>query len=245
VCPADEPACFFPVDGLAAGEPAVEVGLLAASQAEVCGVEPVQERDGAAGEPAGQENLLPGGGFPVVAAAHAPDQVPDQVAVQEPAPFRVGLGVQQAVEERLEPGHLLIAPGQRADGDEGLAQMGERRALGKFVERLVGQGDAAVGEAGQHRGDGRLGRPAHRGDRVLGGGDLAAQRLQAGRQLAGIRPHQLVQPGVDEAAGAPAGTGMIRVAADGAAGPGRRRGAAGAERAVQSAGSDRLPTAAG
>ena len=110
VRPADELPGFFPVDGLAAGEPAVEVGLLAGAQGEAGGVEPVQERDGAAGQPAGQEGLLPGGGFPVVAAAHAPDQVPDQVAVQEPAPFRVGLGVQQAVEERLEPGHLLVAP---------------------------------------------------------------------------------------------------------------------------------------
>src|SRR5216684_3270400 len=121
VRPADEPAGFFPVDGLAAGEPAVEVGLLAGAHCEVSGVEPVQERDGAAGQPAGQEDLLPGGGFPVVAAAHAPDQVPDQVAVQEPAPFRVGLEVQQAVEECLEPGHLLVTPGQRAGGDEGLA----------------------------------------------------------------------------------------------------------------------------
>ena len=58
-------------------------------------------------------------------------------AVQEPAPFRVGLEVQQAVEERLEPGHLLVTPRQRAGGDEGLAQVGESRALGQSVECLV------------------------------------------------------------------------------------------------------------
>jgi len=49
VRPADEPAGFFPVDGLAAGEPAVEVGLLAGAHCEAGGAEPVQERDGAAG----------------------------------------------------------------------------------------------------------------------------------------------------------------------------------------------------
>ena len=245
VRPADEPAGFFPVDGLAAGEPAVEAGLLAGAHCEAGGVEPVQEHDGAAGQPAGQERLLPGGGFPVVAAAHAPDQVPDQVAVQDPAPFRVGPGVRQAVEECLEPGHLLVAPRQRAGGDEGLAQVGEGRALGQPVECLVGERDAAVGEAGQYWRYGQPGRPAHRGDRVLGAGDLAAQRLQAGRQRAGVGPRQLVQPGVDDAAGARAGAGMIRVAADRAACPGRRRSAAGAERAVQRAGGGRLMASAG
>jgi len=75
------------------------------------------QHDGAAGQSAGQDGLLPGDGLPVVAAAHAPDQVPDQVAVQEPAPFRAGLGVQQAVDERLEPDHLLVARRQRAGGD--------------------------------------------------------------------------------------------------------------------------------
>jgi hypothetical protein len=66
--PADEPAGFFAVAGVLIGEPAVQVGLAAAAQGEVVGVEPVQERDGAAGQPADHAGLLPGD-RPAVAAA--------------------------------------------------------------------------------------------------------------------------------------------------------------------------------
>ena len=64
--PADQPPGFFTVDGLLIGEPAVQIGLLAAVQGEVAGVKPVQERDGAAGEPADHAGLLPGGGRPLL-----------------------------------------------------------------------------------------------------------------------------------------------------------------------------------
>jgi hypothetical protein len=111
VHPADEPACFFPVDGLAAGEPAVEVGLTAAVQGQAGGVQPVQERDGAAGQPPGQEDLLPGEGLPVVAAAHAPDQVPYQVAVQQP-----GFRAAWPRRARVHPGMRLPVGPPRAPG---------------------------------------------------------------------------------------------------------------------------------
>ena len=79
---------------------------------------------------------------------------------------------------------------------------------------------------------------------MLGGGDLAAQLLQPGRQGVAGTAHQLVQAPADQAAGALAGTGMARVAANRAAGPGRGSGAAGAERIGQGAGGDRRETAA-
>jgi len=56
---ADQPAGFFAVDGLLIGEPAVQIGLLAAAQGAVVCVEPVQERDGAAGQPADHAGLHP------------------------------------------------------------------------------------------------------------------------------------------------------------------------------------------
>ena len=55
-------AGLFAVAGVLIGEPAVQVGLPAAAQGEVVGVEPVQERDGAAGQPADHAGLLPGDG---------------------------------------------------------------------------------------------------------------------------------------------------------------------------------------
>ena len=73
-CPADEPAGFLAVHGLSGAEPMVKIGLLAGAQGEVVRVKPVQE--GAAGQPPDHGGLLPGGGLSVVAAAHAPDQVP-------------------------------------------------------------------------------------------------------------------------------------------------------------------------
>ena len=66
--PADEPAGFLAVDSSLAGEPTVEVGLLAAVQGEVVRVEQVKERDGAAGQPPGHVGLLPGGTSVVPAA---------------------------------------------------------------------------------------------------------------------------------------------------------------------------------
>jgi hypothetical protein len=171
--------------------------------------------------------------------------VPDQVAVQQPAPLGVLLGVQEGGEKGFEPDHFLIALGQRADGDERLAQVSEGRGGGQLVERLVGELDAARGEAGQHGRDGRLGQPAHRRARVPGSGDLAAECLQPGRKGPAGGTHELVEAPVDEAAGAPAGAGMGRVTAGRAGGPGRGRGAADAERIGQGARDDRGVTAAG
>jgi len=62
-----------------------------------------------------------------------------------------------------------------ADGDERLPQVRGGLAGGQVVEGLVGQRDPAGGEVGQDWGDGRLGQPAHRGDRVCGGGDVVAE----------------------------------------------------------------------
>jgi hypothetical protein len=59
---------------------------------------PVQEHDGAACEPASQQGLLLSGGTAAVAASLAPEQVPDQVAVQDLPPLGVVLGSQQACE---------------------------------------------------------------------------------------------------------------------------------------------------
>ena len=240
-----QPAGFFAVAGVLIGEPAVQVGLLAAAQGEVVGVEPVQERDGAAGQPADLAGLLAGGGLAVVAAAQPPDQVPGQVAVQQLLPPGAGLGIDQRGQERLEPGHFLVAAGQGTDGDERLPQMGKGPALGQAVEGLVGQRNAAGGKAGQHGDGGRVGQPEHRRAGVAGLGELAAQGLQSRRQGAAGGTHQLVQARVDQAAGALAGVRMAGVAADRAAGPGRGRGAAGAQRAGQGAGGDRRDAAAG
>ena len=111
---------------------------------------------------------------------------------------------------------------------DGLPQMGEGLALGQVIEGLVGQRDAARGKAGQHGSDGRLGQPAHRGDGVLGSGDIAAQRLQPGRQGTAWGTHQLIQAPVDQAASALAGAGVAGVAAGRAISPGRGRCAVGA-----------------
>jgi hypothetical protein len=154
--------------------------LVAGAEGEVVCGEPVQERDGAAGEPADHLVLLPGGRAAVVAAAQAPDQVPDQVAVQEAAPLGVGLGGQQVGEEGFKADHDLVTSGQGADGDKGLPQVRQRLAGGQVVERLMGERDAAGGQGGQDRGDGRIGESPHRGDRVLGGGDVVAEGLQPG-----------------------------------------------------------------
>ena len=68
--------------------------------------------------------------------------------MQQPPTLGIVLGSQQAGQESLEADHFLVASGQCADGDERLAQMGEGLGAGQFVERLVGERDAACGQAG-------------------------------------------------------------------------------------------------
>jgi hypothetical protein len=46
--------------------------------------------------------------------------------------------------------------------------------IAELVERRVGQRHAPRREVGQDRGDRKLGQPTHRGDLVLGGGDILA-----------------------------------------------------------------------
>ena len=74
-------------------------------------MEPVQERQGAAREPADHAGLLMGGWPAVVAGAHPPQQVPDQVAVQEVLLLAVVPGGEQVGDEGLEGDHDLVAFG--------------------------------------------------------------------------------------------------------------------------------------
>jgi hypothetical protein len=108
------------------------------------------------------------------------EEVPDQVAVQQSSPLGVVLAGEQVGEEGVETDHDLVAWWQGFDGDQRLAQVCQGLGLSQFVEGLVGQGYPAGGEVGQDGSDGRLGQPAHRGDGVFGGGDVAAESLQPG-----------------------------------------------------------------
>jgi hypothetical protein len=49
----------------------------------------------------------------------------------------------------LEPAQALVAVGQRADGDQDAAQVGEGLARGQVVEDLVSQPAAVAAEAGK------------------------------------------------------------------------------------------------
>ena len=60
------------------------------------------------------------------------------------------------------------------------AQVREGLAVRQFIERFVGQCPASGGQIGQDGCHGLLLQPAHGSDRVFGGGDVVAERLQSG-----------------------------------------------------------------
>ncbi|RFC71037.1 hypothetical protein [Streptomyces sp. AcE210] len=60
--------------------------------------------------------------------------------MQDFALFGVRLGCEATGEEAFEADHVLVPLGQGTDTDEDLAEVGEGRAVGQFVEGLLGQG---------------------------------------------------------------------------------------------------------
>ncbi|MBV6702725.1 hypothetical protein KV557_37465 [Kitasatospora aureofaciens] len=174
--PADEVPSCLAVFGGVVGEPAVEVGLSAGVEREVVGPEPVQEGDGRMGALTHGSELLRGDGAAVVESPKAPDQVPARVAVEKLPLVGILLGCEKAGEEAFDADHVLVAFGQSADTDEYLAQMGEGRAVGQFVQGLVRQRPPASGEVGHDGGDG----PG--GGGVLGGGDVVPQGFESGME---------------------------------------------------------------
>ncbi|MEV8311857.1 hypothetical protein AB0P36_32155 [Streptomyces flavidovirens] len=125
------------------------------------------------------------------------------------------LGLKKVSEETFDASHVLIAFGQGTDADEDLAEVGEGRAAGQFVEGLVGKFPSAGCEVGQHRCDGRFIQPAPGGDGVLGGGDVAPEGFEPGMQSMGGRTQQFVEAPVDQASDALAGMRIVRVGAGG------------------------------
>ena len=142
----------------------------------------------------------------------------------------------------LEPGHVLVAGGQRAGGDQDAAQVLERLGVGQFVEGGVGERAPAGGEVGQDRRRGLLGRarPARcRAVRWLA--RLSCSACSSGRIAAGVVGEQLAQPLLRAAAGARPGDRAGRAAAARAGVPeaGSGTGAGRAERCGAGAAADR------
>lgn len=243
--PADEVPGRVAVGSGVVGEPPVEIGLSAGLQCEAVGCKPVQEGDGRMGALTCGHELLRGDGAAVVASAKPSDQVPDRVSVENFALFRVRLGCEEAGEEAFEADHALVPLGQGTDADEDLAEAGEGRAVGQFVEGLVGQGSPAGREVGQDRGDGRLVQPPPGGDGVLGGGDVVSEGFEAGVEGIGRGTQQLVEVPVDETASPLAGVRVVGVGAGGTGVPDLRGGAVRAKGLVEGAGGDRRSTSAG
>ncbi|MDI9889099.1 hypothetical protein QMZ92_33365 [Streptomyces sp. HNM0645] len=115
------------------------------------GHQPVQESDGRVGALTRGYELLRGKRAAVVTLTKPPEKVPDRVPVQNFALVGVLLGCEEAGEEAFEADHVLVPLGQGTDADEDLAEVGEGRAVGQFVEGLVGQGSPAGREVGQDR----------------------------------------------------------------------------------------------
>ena len=162
------------------------------------------------------------------------------VAVQDLPPVGVRLGGEEPVEEPLEAS-------MSSSSRSGRAPTATRVCAGApgpgcRAVRRAPRGSAACARRRGRPGPGRggLGQPAHRGDVVLGGGDVLAQGPQPGRQAAGVGAQQLVQPAVDQAAAALAGVGVVGVAAGGAVAPGAR-----ARCSRRRAGSVRVPETIG
>ncbi|MFE9171666.1 hypothetical protein ACFYNZ_19465 [Streptomyces kebangsaanensis] len=158
--------------------------------------------------------------------------------------FGVLLGCEEAGEEAIEADHVLVPLRQNTDTDENLAEMGEGRAAGQFVEGIVGQGSSAGREVGQNRGDGRLVQPPPGGDGVLGGGDVVPEGFEAGMEGIGRGTQQLVEPPVDETASAPAGVRVVGIGAGRTGVPDLRSGAVSAKGLVEGAGDDRRDASA-
>ena len=229
--PADEVPGFAAPGGLVAGDPGVQIVLPARGQGEVAGGEPVQEGDRGPDVLADAGQLVVGGIGALGAAAEPSQQMPDGIPVQHVLLIRVVTAGGRGGDPALQPGHLLIAVGQRADGDQDGPQVLDRLAARPRVEGGVSELGLGV-QAPQDRGGGALVQPGRDGAGPFGGGEGLTEGTKARLDLAGLVAEQVTQPPVDSAPGAPPGVDPAGLAAGRAAGPEPRvgTGAGGAER---------------
>ena len=107
--------------------------------------------------------------------------VPDRVAVQDPPLAGILPGADGGGDPAFESGQPLVAVGQRADGDQDAAQVGEGLARGQLVEDLVSQPAAVAAEAGKKVADLR---PRHPGQGGVGPLDSADGLVERGQVAA-------------------------------------------------------------
>jgi hypothetical protein len=171
--------------GAVGGEPSVEVALPSRLQGEPVGGEPVEQLQRAAQVPHQVRGLDRGRLGAPVAAAKAAQHVPDRVAPQEVLLVGVVALPDGAGNRLLQPGHVFVADGQRAGGDEDRAQVFERLGVRQFVERFVGERAVGGGELAQDGGAGVLGQPGQHGVGLFGVQQVVVQRRQLGPDAPG------------------------------------------------------------
>lgn len=115
------------------------VVLPAGGQGEVAGGEPVQQADCGRDVPADANQLVVGGIGSPGPAAQAAQQVPDRVMMQHVLLGGVAAAVDRGGDPAFQPDHLLIAVGQRPDGDQDAAQVLDRLAGRQRVEDGVSE----------------------------------------------------------------------------------------------------------
>ena len=167
--PADEVPGRVLMSGMWAGQPFLQVTLAGGGEGEPVFGEPVEQDDGSADVTSRGCGLAAGGVSTGEPSTQSPDHVPDGVAVQQ-LPL---LGVRSLRDDlgdpALQPGHVLVAGLQRADGDQDAAQVLDRFAVGHLVEGGVGELFAGRFQAAQ---DGR-------GCAVEPGGHVLARSVAA------------------------------------------------------------------
>ena len=129
---------------------------------KVVGGEPVEEAHGADDLVAGVVDGGAGCGVVLGLAAEASQDPPggeggDNFAVLGPGDARDGVGV-----ESLQGGERFVAGGERAVGDEHLADVVRRSSGGVGVESVVRPGHGPGREGGKDRGTGSLAEPVQR-----------------------------------------------------------------------------------
>jgi hypothetical protein len=197
----------------------IQVTLASGCQGEISGGEPVEQGDRGPDVAADPDGLGVGGFCAPDPAAQPAEQVPDGVAVQEFPFARAGPAGDDAGDPALQPGHLLISPGQGPGGDQHAAQVLDRLAGGQLVQGLVRERPLRGPEVTQ---DGwrraavqprcHCGGPSDRGECLV-------EALQPSGNLSVLAAEQLTQPLVHRATGAPAGVDAARLPAARAAAP--------------------------
>ena len=216
--PADEVPGLAGAGGVIAGDPGVQVVLPAGGQGEVAGGEPVQQAGRGRDVPADADQLVVGGAGVPGPPAQAAQQVPDGVVVQHVLLAGVAAAVDRCGDPAFQPGHLLIAVGQRPDGDQDAAQVLDRLAARQRVEGGVSEPGPGV-QALQDRRRRALVQPGRDRAGPLGGRERLVKGTKARADFAGLVTEQFTQPAAGGAPGAPAGVDPAGFAAGRAAGP--------------------------